>query len=86
MSNGGQIVIVGAGGRLGAALLREYSRTHEVIGFSHAQLDLAAPEQLRDRLGELEFELLINCAAQTNVDRCETERAEAFEINGSSVF
>ena len=84
MSNRRQIVIVGTGGRLGAALLREYRRTHQVIGFTHAQLDLSAPEEMRRRLGELEFELLINCAAQTNVDRCETERAEAFTLNAEA--
>ncbi len=29
----------------------------------------------------LDFDLMINCAAQTNVDRCEHEPAEAFALN-----
>lgn len=79
-----RIVIVGAGGRLGAALVREYSKRHAVTGFNHAQLDLGAPEQLHEKLDSLGFDLLINCAAQTNVDRCEQEKAEAFRLNAEA--
>ena len=79
-----RIVIVGAGGRLGAALLREYSASGTVVGFSRAELDLAAPAQLRDTLGELDFDVLINAAGQTNVDRCEKEPDEAFAVNAEA--
>jgi dTDP-4-dehydrorhamnose reductase len=79
-----RVVILGAGGRLGAALVRQYADTFAVIGFNHAQLDLAAPEQMRVTLGGLEFDALINTAAQTNVDRCETHQEEAFAINGEA--
>ncbi|HEV2842367.1 MAG TPA: dTDP-4-dehydrorhamnose reductase [Chthoniobacterales bacterium] len=79
-----RIIIVGAGGRLGAALVREYARDFEVVGFNHAQLDLGAPEQLRSTLEGLEFGALINTAAQTNVDRCETHQEEAFALNAEA--
>ena len=78
------MAIVGAGGRLGAALARLYAADHEVRSFTRAQLDLVAPDRLRDSLGNAEFDVLINCAAQTNVDRCESEQAEAFLINGEA--
>jgi dTDP-4-dehydrorhamnose reductase len=77
-------MIVGAGGRLGAALAREYASDFDVVGFNHAQLDLGKPEQLRATLGGLEFDALINTAAQTNVDRCETEQEEAFALNAEA--
>ena len=79
-----RVVIVGAGGRLGAALVREYAGQFDVVGFNHAQLDLGAPEKMRATLGELEFDALINTAAQTNVDRCETHQEEAFALNGDA--
>ena len=79
-----RLVIIGAGGRLGAALVREYAKDFDVAGFNHAQLDLASPEQMRATLGALEFDALINTAAQTNVDRCETDQEEAFAINGEA--
>jgi dTDP-4-dehydrorhamnose reductase len=79
-----RLVILGAGGRLGAALVREYGRDFDVVGFNHAQLDLGAPEQMRETLGGLDFSALINTAAQTNVDRCETHVEEAFALNGEA--
>jgi dTDP-4-dehydrorhamnose reductase len=84
MATDRRIVVVGAGGRLGAALVREYAREFEVVGFNHAQLDLGAPEQLRSTLGSLDFDVLVNAAAQTNVDRCETHQEEAFALNAEA--
>ena len=63
-----KIVVVGAGGRRGAALAREYRAECDVIGFNHSQLDLARPEQLRSTLGATDFDALINAAALTNLD------------------
>ena len=79
-----RLVIIGAGGRLGAALVREYASQFDVVGFNHAQLDLGKPDDLRSTLGALEFDALINTAAQTNVDRCETHPEEAFALNGEA--
>lgn len=79
-----KIVVVGAGGRLGAALVREYRRVFEVTGFTRAQLDLAALEGLRSTLGPLSFDLLVNAAALTNVDYCETHRDEAMLLNATA--
>ena len=79
-----KIVIVGAGGRLGAALVRAYALESEVISFSHRDLDLARPEILRSTLEALSFEALINAAALTNVDYCETQRDEAIAINAAA--
>jgi len=81
-----KIVVIGSGGRLGAALVREWrAGGDEVIGFNRALLDLADFREIRERLDALEFDALVNCAAQTNVDRCETEIEEAFRINSGAV-
>jgi len=79
-----KIVVLGAGGRLGAALLREYREKHNTAGFNHAQLDLARLDDVRRTLGAVNFDVLINAAAFTNVDACETERARAFLINAEA--
>jgi len=80
------ILIVGSGGRLGAALLREWRASGEdVLGFNRARLDLGDPASIRERLEPLDFDVLVNCAAQTNVDRCEREPEEAFRINSGAV-
>src|SRR5437588_7870826 len=79
-----RILILGDGGRLGAALAREYREKFDVVGFNHAGLDLTKLEQIRDKLSPLEFDLLINCAAMTNVDLCESQRKQAFAINAEA--
>ena len=84
MKNLRRVAIVGAAGRLGAALAREYKREFAVLGFSREQVDLAKPAQIAARLSEAEFDLLINCAALTNVDYCESHRDEAFLVNAQA--
>ena len=79
-----KILIVGSGGRLGTALVREYREKFDVVAFNHAQLNLANGEQIRDKLSPLEFDLMINCAAMTNVDLCESQRKQAFAINAEA--
>ena len=80
-----KIVIIGAGGRLGAALLRAYGEgTNEVSGFTRAQLDLTDSERLHEALDPLEFDFVINCAALTNVDACEKYPAEATRVNAEA--
>jgi dTDP-4-dehydrorhamnose reductase len=84
MGGSRRIIIIGAGGRLGSALVREYGVDATVVGFNHAQLDLSAPDQLRETLEASDFDALINAAAQTNVDRCETHQEEAFALNAEA--
>jgi dTDP-4-dehydrorhamnose reductase len=79
-----KIVVLGTGGRLGAALLREFRGKCDVAGFNHAQLDLSNLDGVRERLRTMDFDVLINAAAFTNVDLCETERDRAFLINAEA--
>jgi dTDP-4-dehydrorhamnose reductase len=79
-----KIAILGAGGRLGAALVRKYRERFDVVGFNHAQLDLSNFDELHKKLRATSFDLLINAAAFTNVDLCETKRDEAFLINAEA--
>src|ERR1700719_1677712 len=79
-----KIVLLGSGGRLGAALRRAYRPKFEVVGFNHAELDLSNPDEIRQKIENLGFDILINSAAFTNVDLCETEKGQAFAINADA--
>ena len=79
-----KIIIIGSSGRLGAALLREYRGKYDVDDFNHTQLDLSNLNGVRERLRATNFDVLINAAAFTNVDLCETERDRAFLINAEA--
>jgi dTDP-4-dehydrorhamnose reductase len=84
MSSFQPMVIVGVGGRLGAALGREYQRDYDVTSFERMQLDLGQLDRVRSALSKAKFDLLINCAALTNVDYCESHREEAFVVNAEA--
>src|SRR5437879_3488639 len=79
-----KLLVIGSAGRLGAALMREYQGEHDVAGFNHAQLDLSNFDTMREKLGETDFDVLINAAAFTNVDLCETQPDQAFRINAEA--
>lgn len=74
-----------SGGRLGAALAETWSAGAEIIGFNHAALDLAQPGEVERVLGPMEFDVVVNCAALTNVDYCETHEEEAMRTNAGAV-
>ena len=79
-----KILILGAGGRLGAALLREYRDKFDVAGFNHTQLDLSDLGAVREKLLKASFDVLINAAGFTKVDLCETQPERAFLINAEA--
>jgi dTDP-4-dehydrorhamnose reductase len=79
-----RIVIIGAGGRLGGALMGEYRDKFDMIDFDHEQLDIGDKKQIDDWVLPLDFDVLINAAAFTNVDLCETQRDQAFRINAEA--
>ena len=79
-----KIVILGAGGRLGAALLREYRDKFDVAGFNHTQLNLSDLGAVREKLRNTSFDVLINAAGFTQVDLCETQPDRAFLINAEA--
>jgi dTDP-4-dehydrorhamnose reductase len=82
----GAILILGAGGRLGSALAREWrARGQDVLAMDRTAFSLDKVAEVQERLAGLEFGVLVNCAALTNVDYCESHREEAFRINAESV-
>lgn len=79
-----KIAIVGSSGRLGRALAREYRADHQVIEFGRRDLDIQSLPQVREKLHHTDFDILINCAAFTDVDLCETQRELAFLVNAEA--
>ncbi len=76
-----RILVLGAGGRLGGALVRLYAARHQVIAAGRAEADLRRPEDLQALVARVQPSVVVNCAAMTNVDACETAREEAWQVN-----
>lgn len=69
---------------LGQAVVQEArSRGWEVLGLSREQADVTDRGRLLERTAEFRPEVVVNCAAHTKVDACETEVERAFAVNAS---
>lgn len=79
-----KVLVIGSGGRLGAALHRAYSERHDCIGLQRGDIDLASVDSLDSVLRGLQYNVAINCAALTNVDYCEHNEEEAFAVNAAA--
>ncbi len=79
-----RIVILGAGGRLGAALARAFKEDSQVLPLGRQQANLSNPLQVVELVRQANPSIVINCAAMTNVDACETERALAATVNAEA--
>jgi len=81
----GKTVILGSGGRLGAALASAWQAAGEdVVALDRTALPLGVEGKVESVLGDIQFDVLVNCAALTNVDYCESHPEEAFKINGEA--
>jgi dTDP-4-dehydrorhamnose reductase len=79
-----RLLITGAAGMLGqdvAAAARDAG--HEPIGFARPQLDIADPDAVEAAIADARPDVVLNCAAWTNVDGAETDEAAATAINGA---
>lgn len=90
-----RILVTGASGMLGSTLVRRWaSGTHSIFatGGRDAAWDVPVPYRaadLRSACDELiawaQPEVIVHCAANTNVDACERDPEGALETNGRSV-
>ncbi|MGA8742544.1 MAG: dTDP-4-dehydrorhamnose reductase [Terracidiphilus sp.] len=79
-----RVLVTGANGQVGRALLGTFAGSAEVIACNRRSLDLANSDQIRQRVREIAPDIIINAGAYTAVDRAESERELAFAINGTA--
>jgi dTDP-4-dehydrorhamnose reductase len=78
------VFVTGAGGLLGSQVAWTFAqRGVDVIASTHAQLDITDAEKVRETIIKVDPGVVVNCAAMTNVDACETEPDRAFAINAA---
>jgi len=79
-----KLVVVGAGGGLGRAFLSVVSG-HDIDAFTHAELDIGDEEAVSSALIPLGADAILNLAAYTKVDACESDPEGAFRANATGV-
>lgn len=94
-----RIFIAGANGLLGQTIVSIFTREsdNELItsgiepnplidlGHQYEKLDITNKEDVKKVIGFYEPKIIINCAAFTDVDKCETERELCWKINVDAV-
>ena len=78
-----KILITGCNGQLGRAINRMYKSDSsvELINTDVAELDITSIDKTVKLVREVKPDAIINCAAHTAVDACETDQDNAFKIN-----
>jgi dTDP-4-dehydrorhamnose reductase len=79
-----KLVVTGAAGMLGRdVMLAAGNAGHDVVGYGRAELDVTDPAALERKFDLERPDVVINCAAWTDVDGAEDAEEAAFAINGS---
>jgi dTDP-4-dehydrorhamnose reductase len=76
-----RIVVTGAGGGLGLAFVAAAGEHHDLIALTHADLDIGDHHAVLGGVPPLDPDLIVNCAAFTQVDANETDHGRAFRDN-----
>jgi len=76
-----KILVTGASGMLGCDICALFSKHHDVTGIDKDVLDITSPGGTLNYVKSLKPAMIINCAAFTNVDGCETQKDEAYLVN-----
>lgn len=78
-----KIIVTGCNGQLGRAINQFYKNNSEVelINTDVAELDITDIEKTLELVKSVQPYAIINCAAHTGVDACETQLDSAYQIN-----
>ena len=79
-----RVVVTGARGLVGRAVTRHCADSgDDVLSYGHKDLDITDREGVRQIILRNQPDVVINCAAWTNVDACESDPERAFAANAA---
>jgi len=76
-----RILITGAAGQLGEAMSAQLTPAHDVVALGRTDLDVASAPDVVRTVGAIRPDIVINCAAYTDVDGAEREPTTALAVN-----
>ena len=80
--DGKRVALIGANGMLAHMVRSLAPKVWEISPFDLPDFDLTNRERVLRVLGEQRPEIILNCAAYTDVDGCETHEELATQVNG----
>ncbi len=79
------VLVTGAAGQLGEAMGASLAPKHEVVSLKRTDLDLTNESATAATVAAICPDVIVNCAAYTDVDGAETNPSAAFGINAWAV-
>lgn len=78
-----KIIVTGCNGQLGIAMNKQYAGNSDIslVNTDVAELDITNIDKVMELAREVKPYAIINCAAYTNVNACETDLDNAYRIN-----
>ncbi len=76
-----RILLVGSTGMLGSDCKKVFSQKYEVLAPTREEMDIRKWDKVIEVIQKNSPKIVINCAAFTDVDACETEKGIAQKIN-----
>ena len=76
-----KILTTGGHGQLGSDVSSLLGKTHDVFSYGSRELDISDRKKLNSVLSIHQPDVLVNCAAYTAVDNCETQKEQAWKVN-----
>jgi len=78
-----RVVVTGAGGAVARSFLELAPSHHDVVPLAHADLDVGDHHAVMQTVVPVRPDAIVNLAAFTKVDDCETDREEAYRSNAT---
>jgi dTDP-4-dehydrorhamnose reductase len=80
-----RVVVTGARGQLGAAMVHEFRSAHEVTALGHEELDVTDDTAIAETMDALRPDAIVNAAAYVDVDGAEDHPVDALNANAFAV-
>jgi dTDP-4-dehydrorhamnose reductase len=80
-----KVLIVGAAGQLGQAMVALLRHEHDVTAWTRQDIDLSRHQEVREAIGELAPEAIVNCASYNQVDAAEDDQVTPLDVNAMAV-
>jgi dTDP-4-dehydrorhamnose reductase len=80
-----KILLLGHKGMLGTDLLTRMRLHHDVVGMDKEEIDITSAGECAQAIEDTAPQIVINAAAYTNVDGCETAKEECFAVNAEAL-
>lgn len=81
-----RMLVMGHKGMLGSDLMDVLGRDHEVSGVDMGEFDITSATDCLRVIGEFSPAVVVNAAAYTDVDGCETNQEACFAVNAEGVL